>query len=343
MRRNTWRVAAATVVLVATAGVIAEQIGRGRDRRRYPQVGTSYDIGGRSLNLFCSGHGSPAVVFGTFAHQAGFEWAAVQPEVAKFTRACWYDRAGYGWSDPGPLYRTAADVVEDLHALLQAAHEQPPYVFVGNGDVTLQTRVFHKSYQDELWGTVFIGGNDVDEGPPPPQVGQPKFQRMFGVTAFRAARWTLCHVMPAVARSGALRILGGAPRRTNHFDLSPEQQVEQAFLSDNLTAYRYTATAQCMQEESRTQARLAGNLGNLPLIVLASGSARSDDPGLTHELYVFRLGWRPSPPAAASRSYPTASAAKPSSERSNKSSMTLCRGSRSRLHFCLPAWQLEDQ
>jgi pimeloyl-ACP methyl ester carboxylesterase len=273
MRLRRWWVLAVTVVLVGLVGVIAEQVGRGRDRRRYRQVGVSYDVGGRSLNLFCSGSGSPAVIFLTFAHQAGLEWASVQPEVAKFTRACWYDRAGYGWSDPGPLYRTAADFVEDLHALLRAAREQPPYVFVGNGDVTLQTRVYHRRYPDELGGALFIGGNDVDEGPPP-EAGQPIFRQMFGSTLLPAARWTVCHVMPAVARFGWLRVFGGQPRRTNHFDLSPEQQVKDAFLSDNATAVPYTHSAQCMQEVSREQARSARNLGNLPLIVLTSDMTR---------------------------------------------------------------------
>src|SRR5688572_1291355 len=143
MRLKQWTVLLAILALLSMIGIIAEQIGRARDRRRYPQIGTSHDIGGRRLNLFCSGQGSPTVIFLSFAHQAGFEWASVQPDIAKRTRACWYDRAGYGWSDPGPLYRTAADIVEDLHALLKAAEERPPYLFVGNGDVTLQTRVYY--------------------------------------------------------------------------------------------------------------------------------------------------------------------------------------------------------
>jgi hypothetical protein len=286
IRRKAWQIGTALLLLSALFGAIAEQIGRSRDRGRYPQMGTSHDIGGRSLNLFCSGQGSPTVIFGTFAHQAGYGWASVQPDVAKFTRACWYDRAGYGWSDPGPMYRTAADVVEDLRALLQAAHEQPPYVIVGNGDVTLQTRIFHNRYKD-LRGAVFVGGNDLEDRPVLSQEGQPIFQRVFGSTALPAARWTVCKVTPAYARVGLLRLFGGTPRRTNHFDLSVEQQVQHAFLSDNPTAGRYTQTAQCMQEESRTQARLAGNLGNLPLIVLASGPARPDDPDAIHELQVF--------------------------------------------------------
>jgi pimeloyl-ACP methyl ester carboxylesterase len=274
MRRKKWWVAAATALLVALVGAITEQIARERDRRRYAQVGRSYDVGGRTLNLFCSGQGSPTVVLGTFAHQAGFEWTSVQPEVAKFTRACWYDRAGYGWSDPGPLYRTAGDFVEDLHALLQAARERPPFVFVGNSDVTLQIRVYQRLYPAEAAGAVFIDGNDVDEGPPPPLAGQPIFRRLFGSTALPAARWTVCRVVPAAARFGLLRVIGGQPRRTNRFDLSPEQQIQHAFLSDNATAIPYTQTAQCMQEVSRQQARLTRDLGSLPLIVLTSDSTQ---------------------------------------------------------------------
>ena len=47
----------------AIAGWAYEQVGRNRDRHLYPQVGNSIDIGGRSLNLYCSGQGGPAVIF----------------------------------------------------------------------------------------------------------------------------------------------------------------------------------------------------------------------------------------------------------------------------------------
>jgi hypothetical protein len=54
---------------------------------RYPQIGRSIDIGGRTLNISCLGNGTPAVIFETVSHQAGFSWSAAQPHVAKFTRA----------------------------------------------------------------------------------------------------------------------------------------------------------------------------------------------------------------------------------------------------------------
>jgi pimeloyl-ACP methyl ester carboxylesterase len=53
-------------------------------------------------------------------------WALVQPEVASFARVCAYDRAGLGWSERGPLERTAGNIVNELHTLLEHAGVEPP-------------------------------------------------------------------------------------------------------------------------------------------------------------------------------------------------------------------------
>src|SRR6186997_2242211 len=65
----------------------------------YEQIGRSVDIGGRSLNIFCTGEGGPTVVFISGATAPGYVWTPSQRGVAAFTRACWYDRATIGWSD----------------------------------------------------------------------------------------------------------------------------------------------------------------------------------------------------------------------------------------------------
>jgi hypothetical protein len=56
-------VALAFGILLIDVGILYEQLGRARDARRFPQVGRSVDIGGRSLNIYCSGQGTPAVIF----------------------------------------------------------------------------------------------------------------------------------------------------------------------------------------------------------------------------------------------------------------------------------------
>jgi pimeloyl-ACP methyl ester carboxylesterase len=79
------------------------------------------DIGGRRLNLYCSGSGSPTVILDAGLGGTTAVWRLVQGTIAKATRVCSYDRAGMGFSDAAPLPRDAAAVVTDLHALLEKA------------------------------------------------------------------------------------------------------------------------------------------------------------------------------------------------------------------------------
>jgi hypothetical protein len=141
-------------VLLAVAGILYEQAGQAFDRAKYPEVGTRYDIGGRKLNIACEGTGSPTVVFESDGGRTGYMWVAVQHEVARFTRACWYDRAGYGWSDPGPSHHYSDSMARDLHALLHKAGVAPPYVLASSGMGTFPVRVFRGYYPDEVAGLV---------------------------------------------------------------------------------------------------------------------------------------------------------------------------------------------
>jgi len=255
---------AAGLVALVVAGIVFEQIGQRRDRRRYPQIGTSVDIGGRTLNTFCSGEGGPVAVFDTYGHMSGFSWNAVQSEVAKSTRACWYDRAAYGWSEPGPMPRTYQSVASDLHALLHAASVSPPYVLVGASEAAHHIRLFHGLYPGEVAGVVMVNAFDVDG----PNATVPESTRHFG--SFARIRGVGCFVFPTLARVGVLRLAGlfQRPRGTPEFGLAREQLPELDFLSDNSTAVR--GSEACTRAEGAEQVRAAGNLGDLPLIVLAS-------------------------------------------------------------------------
>ena len=253
-------------MILLIAGTIYQPIGERRDRNRYPQIGRPVDIGGRTLNIHCLGEGEPTVVFDTFSHESGYSWTAVQRQVAAFSRACWYDRTGYGWSEPGPLWQTAEDVAVDLHALMNAARVAPPYVLVGNGDVGLQIRVYNRLYPREVAGAVFVNANDVDDPATTPTSHRPLIARYLG-SVFPYVRRGFCAV-PAMSRTGLLR-MAGHPRRTGGgYGLTPEQEVQAAYLSDNPTAYVATRTSLCVQERSRAQARVSGSFGDRPLIVI---------------------------------------------------------------------------
>lgn len=201
---------------------------------------------------------------------SGYSWSAIQSEVAKFTRACWYDRAAYGWSDPAPLPRTFQLVASDLRALLHAATVAPPYVLVGAGDAALHIRVFHGLYPGEVAGVVMVNANDVDD----PQTealepGKNPWAKHLGSFAPHVRR-AACLIFPTAARVGLLRLAGvfQGSRRTLAFGLASGQQAKLDFLSDNPTAQR--GGEMCAREESMQQVRVAGNLGDRPLIVLAT-------------------------------------------------------------------------
>src|SRR5271169_5896243 len=97
----------------------------------FAQPGQLVSIVGFRLNLYCMGSGSPAVVFDSGFLDWAPAWSTVQPQIAKWTRACSYDRAGAGFSDPGPMPRTSVRIAEELRSALRRAGIEGPYILVG--------------------------------------------------------------------------------------------------------------------------------------------------------------------------------------------------------------------
>jgi pimeloyl-ACP methyl ester carboxylesterase len=121
------------------------------------------DIGGRKMNLYCSGQGATTVVFDAPSGEAGWNWFRVQPAVAKHTRACVFDRAGLGFSDPAKRPNTSEHVAEDLHKLLAGAGVKPPYVMVGNSLGGANVQVYAYRYPVEVKGLVLVEPEHEDE------------------------------------------------------------------------------------------------------------------------------------------------------------------------------------
>ena len=120
----------ALALLLASASVYAAPPA-GQDALAGPQI--KVDVGGRKLNLYCTGKGAPTVVFEADLGRAGWDWSAVLPEVGKRTRACVYDRGGMGSSDPIIRASTVANASKDLNFLLKNGHVDGPFVVVGAG------------------------------------------------------------------------------------------------------------------------------------------------------------------------------------------------------------------
>src|SRR5262245_47577521 len=152
------------LVLLLLGAAMYEQVGAWRDAKVLRQVGRSVDIGGRTLNIFCSGEGTPTVIFASGRTSPGYVWTPTQRGVAAFTRACWYDRAGLGWSDPGPDPSWGDAAARDLHQLLGRAGINPPFVLVGASFGGYVIRLYHHAYPGEVAGMVFADAAHEDAG-----------------------------------------------------------------------------------------------------------------------------------------------------------------------------------
>ncbi|MSQ23225.1 MAG: alpha/beta fold hydrolase [Chloroflexi bacterium] len=126
-------------------------------RERSPAPGQMIAVGGHCLHLNRTGTGSPTVVIEAGLGDSSGAWSTtVQPGVAKTTRVCTYDRAGMGYSEPGPLPRTAECFVGELRILLHNGNVPGPYVLVGHSAGGAPVLVFAHEYPAEVAGVVLI-------------------------------------------------------------------------------------------------------------------------------------------------------------------------------------------
>jgi pimeloyl-ACP methyl ester carboxylesterase len=127
----------------------------------YARPGRLVTAQGTRLNFYCMGRGSPAVVFDSGWGDWAPVWMVVQPEVAKRTRACSYDRAGAGFSEPGQLPRTSVRIAAELRSALHNAGIRGPYILVGNAFGGDNVRTFAARYPAEVAGLVLVEADIV--------------------------------------------------------------------------------------------------------------------------------------------------------------------------------------
>ena len=295
---------ASAILLLLLIGFTYEQVGRARDRKMLPpRIGRAVDIGGRSINLYCSGSGSPAVVLEAGGNADGYGWLLVQPRIAAFTRACWYDRAGQGWSDPPPTPRTSATITNDLHEVLNRGGISPPYVLVGSSIGGEYVRIFTARFPDEVAGLVLVDSSHPDQK-------EPRFERSSYNLMSPAKREFLCAAWPVMDRFGFLRLMGFFKPQSAPPQLSSEQRKVYSVLLSQRVSFETGAAQSCAatdggsvvpqggtgDPEVDNAARAAGNLGDRPLIVLRAGKYFTPPDAVTareaaafHEVWVHQL------------------------------------------------------
>ena len=197
----------------ASSVPVYESVAEAADARAYPAPGRMIDVGGHRLHINCIGTGTPTVVIDAGWGDSSVAWSSwVQPAAARTTRVCTYDRAGMGYSEPGPLPRTAERFAQELHTLLTRAGEPGPYVLVGHSLGGALVRVYAHDYPAEVAGVVLIDSMSASGARPSTSATSTE------TDSHSIVDWAL--TLPA--RTGVLRLLAGA--LGSNAGLSPEVQ-----------------------------------------------------------------------------------------------------------------------
>jgi pimeloyl-ACP methyl ester carboxylesterase len=217
------------------------------------------------------GAGTPTVVLASGAGGFSAEWSLVQPELAKTTRVCAFDRAGLGWSEPGTESRTPARIADELHALLVNAGIEGPLVLVAHSAGGKHARLYTQRHPERVAGIVLVDARSeyVDDRLTPEQAAAERaeyqgFQSQiatlsrFGVIRLIWA-WAWPYALPVAAK------------------LTPETRQVIGILQARPL---HQATAGSENETARADNDILrdATLGDTPLVVLAAGRTMQHVP-----------------------------------------------------------------
>jgi pimeloyl-ACP methyl ester carboxylesterase len=252
MRRWTKRTLIALfglVVVAAFAGATYQWIATRNDLAAYPPPGRRVEVGGHKLHIWCTGSGAPAVILESGLGGSSADWGFVQPEVAAFTRVCSYDRAGLGYSDPGPSPRTTRRIARELAQLLDRTGISGPLILVGASSGGLAARVFASEHAPHVGGLVLVDASHEDQEMDVPRIAP---------------------FVPLLSSVGVFRLLGvsfGPPPAS----LAPSVRGFARATSFRAAAYQATADEGIHLRESAAEVKATRRKLTIPVVVVTAG------------------------------------------------------------------------
>ena len=242
------------IVVAALTGATYQWLATRKDLALTPPPGHLVDIGGYRLHLWCTGDGAPAVILDTGLGGSSAEWGFVQPEVARFTRACSYDRAGMGYSDPGPSPRTARRIASELAELLARSGIAGPVVLAGASIAGFDVRVFASDHPERAAGLVLVDASHEDQAHEVPP---------------------LARFVPLLSTIGVFRLFGVSfGQRTESLPRSVRQYAQAT--SFRTAGYQAAADEIIHVRESAEEVRSSRRKLTIPVLVV-TGGRRADE------------------------------------------------------------------
>ncbi|HEY7361815.1 MAG TPA: alpha/beta fold hydrolase [Streptosporangiaceae bacterium] len=267
--RRTFLWLGIALTVLALLGALYQAIATRLDRRSYPPPGQLIDVGGYRLHLNCTvapDARQPVVILEQGGGGNSLAWFLLQPEVARAAAVCAYDRAGMGWSEPGPAPRDGRQIAAELQRLLHNAGLAGPYVLVGHSFGGLYVRAFAAEFPQEVAGLVLLDATHPDIWTRTPG-GRAEYQN--NARVYAAARW--------LAPLGVLRLLPN-PLTQPPASLPPERWAEWRALFSTSAYWAALEAEYRASPDTMAQLRAAPALPEgLPLAVVTAGNNTGAD------------------------------------------------------------------
>jgi pimeloyl-ACP methyl ester carboxylesterase len=249
------------LLVLAVVGAIYQAIATELAERAHPPPGKMVEVGDHRMHINCVGQGTPTVVLDTALGAMSTSWVRVQQEVSGTTRVCAYDRSGMGWSESGSDPREAKQVSGELHALLEGAGIEGPYVLVGHSFGGLYTQTYAARYPKEVAGVALIESSHPEQFSRLPQARDSYEQTKLLYT-----------VASLLSRIGVVRLFNLSPAPP---ELPHHQRAQIAALNPSTRQVSTTSREFRASSQSTAQARSLRSLGDKPLAVVSAGTQSS--------------------------------------------------------------------
>jgi pimeloyl-ACP methyl ester carboxylesterase len=257
------------IVLFLPRSIIAQ------DLTAYPPPGKLFDAGGHLTHLNVKGNGKPVVIFENGSGDFSFIWDLVQPAISKTTTTVSYDRAGYAWSEEGPLPRSGRQIAYELHTALHNAGIKGPYIMVGQSFGGFLVRIFARYYSKEVVGLVLVDALNENE------------KIIINNQAIRIREMAKGRIAPGIQDITRKNIDSTLPKENNPVAantsieppldrLSPEDQKMQIWAQTQFNYFKAASSEMDWSPEDvadmyKNKGKPDYMLGNIPLIVISKG------------------------------------------------------------------------